>query len=336
MLEKNKIQTLEKKLVSLQRDFVSARKDFAGFKAGVDQKQLELSRTSRELKTALKTARIQDGAIRNAVNEIAVYKKKISEMSGDLEFLALEQERTEKESKKLSLEDRDLEEKLAEITSRLKESMAILEEDEKGWQEISSTVEAKKSERSGISTEMTGLLMNMSDESEKNAAALDLFSMDFGSVALDRETSRAKFEEREEVLSSLREEIADLNGKCASIEEDIELEKTRASLTADIKKLDDECRMSGTESGGLEESLSRKEADLKLVLAAKVEKKALVETLVGEIGAFDELATKAKDTENELAEAESSVEGEISNLETLFAQGIAYERGFGLKLGLHS
>ena len=336
MLEIDEIQNLEKKLVSLQRDFVSARKDFVGFKAGVGQKQLELSRTSRELKTALKTSRIRDGAIRNTVNEIAVYKKKISEMSGDLEFLVQEQERTEKESKKLSLEDRDLEEKLAEITSRLKESMAILEEDEKGWQEISSTVEAKKSEKSGLSAEISSLLMNMSDESERDAAALDLFSMNFGSLALDRETYKGKFEEREKVLSGLREEITALNGKCASIEEDIELEKTRASLTADIKKLEDKCRMSGTESGGLEESLSRKEADLKLVLAAKVEKKALVETLVGEIGAFDELATKANDTENELAGAESSAEGAISNLETLFARGMAYERGFGLRLGLHS
>ncbi len=336
MLEIDEIQNLEKKLVSLQRDFVSARKDFARFKAGVAQKQLELSRTSRELKTALKTARIQDGTIRNTVNEIAVYKKKISEMSGDLEFLVQEQERTEKELKKLSLEDRDLEEELVEITSRLKESMAILEEDEKGWQELSSMVEAKKSEKSAISAEITSLLMNMSDESEKSVAALDLFSMNFGSLALDRETYKGKFEERDKVLSGLREEITTLNGKCASIEENIALEKTRASLTADIKKLEDERRMIGAESGGLQESLSRKEADLKLVLAAKVEKKAMVETLVGEIGAFDELTTKAKDTENELAEAESSVEGAISNLETLFARGMAYERGFGLRLGLHS
>ena len=336
MLEKDEIQNLEKKLVLLQKDYVSTCKEFSKFKAGVDEKQLELSHASRELKAALKASRIQDRAIRNTKNEIAVYKKKISEMSGELEFIVREQERTEDESKKLSMEDRELMEKLAVITSRLKKSMDILGEDEKEWQEISSTVEAKKSEKSDLSAEISSLLMNISDETEKDAKALDLFSMNFGSLALDRESYKGKFEEREKVLSDLRGEITALNGNCVSIEETIELERTKASLTVDIKRLEGECKISGDESDGLEKSLSRKEADLKLVLTAKIEKGALVETFVGEIGAFDELATKAKDNENELGEADSSIEGAISDLGKLFAEGIAYERGFGLKLGLHS
>jgi hypothetical protein len=116
----------------------------------------------------------------------------------------------------------------------------------------------------------------------------------------------------------------------------VELEIKKTLFEADLKKLQVTRESSDKTVNSLEKALSRKKDELKLILSGKTDKETLVKTLADEVGEFDELAAKAKADENELIEADASVEETISDLKKLFAESIGTEREFGLKWGLSS
>ena len=335
MFEKDAKEIIQK-IVALQKAYVSARGEFDDLKTLADEKQTELSHTAVELKAALKDSRIGDKTIRNAENEIAVLKKKISEMDGDLEFVDQELKRTGDDAEKLSAQKSDLVEKLVAIKSRFQQTMDDLEKDEKGMHEIFSAIETRKAQKAGLTTEISKKLSTVAIEKEQGDKALDAFSMDFGRLAIEREEIKGTFKKREQVISDLRNETEALKEKCVSIEAVVALEKEKSLLETHVKKLEGETRISSDNAKGLETALSQKEAELKLILSGKIEKEALVATLADEVEAFDELAEKAKAGEDKLGEVDSRVEETIYHLKKLFSGGVEYQQGFELRLGLPS
>ncbi|HIJ19443.1 MAG TPA: hypothetical protein HPP58_00195 [Deltaproteobacteria bacterium] len=324
------------KIVALQKDFISARREFCELTARAKEKYSELDATSLELKAALKDSRIGDKSIRNTENEIAVLKKKISEMDSDLEFIDQELKRTDDEAEALSAKKSDFVEKLAATTSRLQQTMDAFRKKEEERREIFSAIEAAKVEKTALTTEISGMLSTAVVQKEQNEKELDAFSMDFGKMAMEREEVKRTLEERAKILSPLRDEIAVLEGKCAYMEEVVLLEKQKALLETRVKQLEEETRTGSEKANGMGEALSRKEAELKLILSERTEKEALVETLSNEVRVFDDLAVKAKQSEDQLGEADSLIEQAISDLKELFAGSSGHEREFGLKMGLSS
>ena len=332
----NDAKEIIQKIVALQKSYVSARGEFADLKTLADKKQTELSHTAMELKAALKDSRIGDKTIRNAENEIAVLKKKISEMDSDLEFVDQELKRTSDESEKLSARKSDLMEILTPIKSRLQQSMDDINENEKEMQGIFSDIEARKDQKAGLTAEISEKLSTVATDKEQSDKALDAFSMDFGKLAIEREDIKRTYQKREKVISDLRHETGALKEKCISMEEVVLLEKEKSLLETHAKKLEEETRTGKEKAEELQTVLSQKEADLKLILSGRKEKEARVKTLADEVEAFDELAAKAEAGKNTLDESDSRIVETISHLKKLFSGGIQYELGFGSKMGKSS
>ncbi|MBT3257280.1 MAG: hypothetical protein HN366_12600 [Deltaproteobacteria bacterium] len=335
MLEKDNKAILEK-IVALQKEYVSACGALSGLKTLETETRSAFNKTSRELKTALKDSRIGDKTIKNAENEIAVLKKKISGMDSDLEFVDQELKNTSTDADKLSADKNHMVENLTRIKSQLQQTMGVFGESEKELGEIFSHIEALKAQKTALTSEISEKLSNVAIDKEQSDKALDVFSMDFGRLAIEREDVKGTLNKREDVLSTLKDEIATLGEECNSMEEVVELEKKKALFEADVKNLQVEKETSFEKATGLEKALSQKEAELTLILSDKTEKETLAETLADEVGEFDELATNAKVCENERGEAAASVEEAISHLKERFANGIGTEREVGLKWGLSS
>lgn len=335
MIERDENAVL-RKIVALQKAYASARREFKELKVQAHEKHTELCDTEVELKATVKDSRIGDKTIQNTENEIAVLRKKISEMDSDLEFVDRELKRTDVEWEKLSAQKDDLMEKIAPIKSRVQLTMDDLDRNENELQAIFSAIEERKDQKVALTTEISKKLSNVAVEKERDDMALDAFSMDFGRLAIEREGAKGRLMEREELLSALKEEIAALEGRCISIEEVVQLEKKKALFETDVENREVEKETSREKANGLEKVLLQKEDELKLILTGKAEKETLAETLSDEVGEFDELAAKAKTANNELVEADVLVEETFSDLKKLFSGGIGTEREFGLKWGLSS
>ena len=335
MFEKDE-KAIIQKVVALQKAYVSARREFGGLKKQADEEQTELSDTAVELKAALRDSRIGDKTIKNAENEIAVLKKKISEMDSDLEFVDQELKRTDDEWEKLSAQKNDLMEILTPIKSRLQLTMDDLDENEKEMQRIFSAIEALKDQKARLTTEISEKLSNVATDKEQSDKALDAFSMDFGRLAIEREDIKGTYQKREKIISDLKYETDALKERCVSIEEVVVLEKEKILLETDMNELEEETRISMEKAEELQTTFSRKEAELKLLLSGKKDKETRVKTLADEVAIFDELAAKAEAGKNKLNESDSRVEETISHLKKLFSGGGQFELEFGAKMSTSS
>lgn len=328
MLEKDE-EVIHEKIIALQKDFVSARREFVHLKALSKEKQSEWSAVSLELKTALRDLSIGDKGIRNAENEIAVLKKKVSEMDGNLEFVEQELRKTDEEVSALTAKKNEFSEELTAMTRQFQQTMDAYRKSEEDRREILSSIEALKAQKSALSTEISGMLSRASIRKEEDEKELDAFSMDFGKMALEREETKALLLKSEEILSPLRDEMAELERKCTYIEEIVLLEKEKASLEIQVEKLEQETRTVRDESNALEEALSRKEAELKTILSERMQKEALVEMLSKEVQVFDDLAVRAAQSEEILSDSDSLIEKEICELKKLFTDGMGDGFEFG-------
>jgi chromosome segregation ATPase len=335
MFEKDE-KAIIRKIVELQKAYVSARREFGELKIREVEKHTELGNTTVELKAALKDSRIGDRTIRNMENEIAVFKKKISEMDSDLEFVSREMKRTDAELERLTAQKSDLTEILTPVKSQLQQSMDVLEENEKEMQAILSATEPRKDQKAGLVAEISEKLSNGATDKEQSSMALDMFSMDFGKLAVEREEIKGTYQEREKVVSDLKHEAESLREKCVSMEEVVRLEKKKSRFETEVKELERDTLIGREQTKGLQTALTQKEADLKPILSGKKEKETLVETLTAEVAAFDELAEKAKVGKNKLDESDSRVKEMISRLKKLFSGGFQYELEFDSKMGMAS
>ena len=318
---------IHEEIVTLQRDFILACRELSKLRALSDDKHSELGTTSTQLKSAAKDSRIGDKTIRNAENEIALFRKKISEMGSDLDSVDRELKGTNDEFEELSAKRNELMEDLAGIEAELRQTMVEVAESEEESQGILSAIEKLSTKKAGLSAEISEMLSNQSIAKIQETEDLDEFSLNFGRLAMERENIKGIFAKREEALSGVRDKILLLKQKCSSIEEVIELEKKQELLKTDVRKLEEEGQTGNQKTKGLQESLSDKEKELKRISSEKIEKKGLIEPLENEVGVFDDMVVKVQNSETRLGESDSLVDEAISHVKGLFAEGMRQDLG---------
>ena len=326
MLERDEKEIYEK-IAILEKEFSFSRKKLNESRTMLEDNHFEEKTVSAKLKSFSTDYRTGHKKIRNAENEIALFRKKISEMGSGLDSVDRELKRTNDEFEELSVKKNDLMENLVGIRATLRQTMGELTDSEEESQEVLSAIEKLDAQKAGLSAEISEILSNQSIAKTLEDKDLDEFSLNFGRLAMERENAKEISAKREEVLSGLRDEIALLKQKCASIEEVIELEKKQELLKTDVKKLDKERRTSNQKAKELQEALSGIEEELKRLSSEKIEKERLIDPLENEVGLFDDLVVKVRDSENKFGESDSLVEEAISNVKTLFADSIRLEQG---------
>jgi len=326
MLERDEKEIYEK-IAILEKEFSFSRKKLNESRTMLEDKHSEAKTISAKLKSFSTDYRTGGKKIRNAENEIALFRKKISEMGSGLDSVDRELRRTNDEFEGLSVKKNDLMENLDGIRATLRQTMGELTDSEEESQEVLSAIEKLDAQKAGLSAEISEILSNQSIAKTLEDKDLDEFSLNFGRLAMERENAKEISAKREEVLSGLRDEIALLKQKCASIEEVIELEKKQKLLETDVKKLDKERRTSNQKAKELQEALSGIEEELKRLSSEKIEKERIIDPLENEVGLFDDLVVKVRDSENKFGESDSLVEEAISHVKRLFADSIRLEQG---------
>ncbi len=325
MLERDEKEIYET-IATLENAFSFSCKELNESRTMLEDKHSEAKATSARLKALSTDYRIGDKKIKNAETEIALFRKKMSEMDSGLDSVDRELKRTNDELEKLSAKKNDLMENLAGIGARLRQTSSELTDSEKESHEILSAIKRLDAQKAGLSAEISDMLSNASIVKIQEDKELEDFSLNFGKLALEREDAKKIFAKREEVLSGLRDEIALLKQKCASVEEVLELEKEKDLLKTDVKKLEEERRTNDQIAKELQDALSDKEEELKLLSSGKIEKENVIGSLENEVGLFDDLVAKVQDRENRLGESESLVEKAISDVKNLFVESRRIEQ----------